>query len=61
MNLAELMILLKEAAVLDEMCTAREVCTMFVKVNVDDDIFEQKQQGRKAKSETSAEVCPVGL
>ena len=32
MNLSELLVLLKEARVLDDRITAREVCTMFVKV-----------------------------
>ena len=56
MNLAELMILLKEANVIDDALTAREVCTFFVKVNMDDELYtSQERKARKIdKAETSA-------
>ena len=39
MSLSELVLALKEAKVLDETCTAREVTRLFVMVNADDDIY----------------------
>jgi tetratricopeptide (TPR) repeat protein len=39
MSLNELLLALKEAKVLDEACTAREVTSFFVRVNADDEIY----------------------
>ena len=39
MNLGELMTTLKDARVLDDRCTAREVTAFFVMVNADDELY----------------------
>ena len=64
MNLSELLILLKEAQILDERCTARAICTMFVKVNVDEMAFacEGSDGGvAAAKARKSATSCELDL
>ena len=47
------MIMLKDMGVLDETCTMREVTAMFVKVNLDDELYVEK---KTQKSENSAEL-----
>ncbi len=46
MSLGELLLALKEARVLDERCTAREVTRFFVMVNADDEIYKPDPAGR---------------
>merc|ERR1711908_141685 len=50
MNLDEMMSMLKEARVLDDKCTAREVTTFFVLVNLDDEIFSNGALNRADSS-----------
>ena len=46
MNLGELVSMLKEAQVLDSKCTAREVTTFFVMVNIDDELYANAGRSR---------------
>eukprot|EP00966_Prymnesium_polylepis_P100641 2330947-Prymnesium_polylepis.1 len=46
MNLGELVAMLKEAQVLDDRCTMREVTTFFVLANVDDELNANRTQNR---------------
>jgi len=39
LNLTELLLMLKEARLLDDSCSARAVTTFFVKVNLDDELY----------------------
>ena len=50
MTLNELMLALKEAKVLDERCTVREVTSFFVMVNADDEIYVADPKGGSANS-----------
>jgi len=54
MNLGELVSMLKEAQVLDSKCTAREVTTFFVMVNIDDELYVNAARSR---GDSSAELC----
>ena len=67
MSLQELLIALKEAKVLDERCTAREVTRFFVMVNADDEIYvsepseakgvgKGKGAGKAARQKGAAEL-----
>jgi hypothetical protein len=52
MNLGELMTTLKDARVLDDRCTAREVTTFFVLVNIDDELYANA----RGSGDSSAEL-----
>ena len=56
MNLSELFTMLREAHVIDEACTTREVTMMFVMVNMDDDYIQNATHvgGRAANGSAAA-------
>jgi hypothetical protein len=52
MSLAELMVVLREAKLLDEKCTAKEVTGFFVMVNADDEIYCADARTTTAREES---------
>ena len=59
MSLGELLLALKEARVLDERCTAREVARLFVMINAEDEIYVAKPGGHgkgRSKSKGAAKL-----